>query len=52
MLVTRFSPLFAQKEFLRFWVSRFAGMIGSQMLMVALGEPGGPDACCAAYESM
>ena len=37
MSVTRFSPLFAQKEFLRFWVSRFSGMMGSQMLMVALG---------------
>lgn len=37
MLLTKFSPLFDHKEFLRFWVSRFSGMMGSQMLMVALG---------------
>lgn len=33
----KLSPLFSQKAFLRFWISRFSGMMGSQMLMVALG---------------
>lgn len=37
MRLQKLAPLFAQREFLRFWISRFAGMMGNQMLMVALG---------------
>jgi MFS-type transporter involved in bile tolerance (Atg22 family) len=33
---TSFSHLFAQRQFMRFWVARLAGVTANQMLMVAV----------------
>ena len=36
MLNNRLSDLFAQRQFVRFWLARLAGTVASQMLMVAV----------------
>lgn len=37
MLLSHLRELFAQTQFMRFWVSRLAGIMANQMLMVAVG---------------
>lgn len=37
MLMSHLRELFAQTQFVRFWVSRLAGIMANQMLMVAVG---------------
>lgn len=37
MLLSHLRELFAQTQFMRFWVSRLAGIVANQMLMVAVG---------------
>jgi MFS family permease len=37
MSETHYSNLFAQRQFMRFWVARLAGVLANQMLLVALG---------------
>lgn len=37
MLSAHLRELFAQRQFMRFWVSRLAGIMANQMLMVAVG---------------